>query len=561
MNRLTIFAGVLLLMAASGAPALPYTSKEDQPRRQHDQEPAPAPRTLGTGHAHCQSGLAAGFACNGIDQKSRVPMTDLGGQRGADIWGWVDPDTDREYALFTASNGTTFVEVTDPENPVIRGFLAPTTGPNQPWRDVKTFGYHAYVVADGVPDHGVQVFDLRRMRNGNANSRYEADFVYDGISDAHNIAVNEATGFAYPVGDRSTCRGGIVFLDLSDPAQPVDAGCYSGDGYTHDVQCAIYDGPDSDYSGREICVGSNEDTVTLVDVTDKASPVRIARIQHPNVGYVHQGWLTDNQRYFLLGDELDEIQFGNNTRTLIYDLADLDNPVFLDEYIAPTTSIDHNLYVLGNRAYLANYTSGLRVLSVEDIARGELREVAYFDTSAEKDGFTFEGAWSAYPYLPSGNILVSDREQGLFVLTMAEDHGGTDALAFDGRFSGHWFAPELQDQGITVVVGENSQGPYVFLIWFTYLGGEPFWLVGQASFESGDDRVVLPMLRLSGLDFLSADPGGAVRQNIGEMTLSLDGCDRLDAVYDFTGLDAGAVTFQRLATVEGRSCTEAAADH
>lgn len=533
---------------------------ENTAQRQHDQEPEPAPRTLGTGHAHCQSGLAAGFACNGIDQKARLPISQLGGQRGSDLWAWVEPESGREFALFTASNGTFFVEVTDPENPIRRGHLPATTGPDQPWRDVKTYGHHAYVVADGVPGHGVQVFDLNRMLDGNAASVYEADFVYDGISDAHNIAVNEATGFAYPVGDRSVCSGGIVFLDLSDPAEPAAAGCYSGDGYTHDVQCAVYTGPDPDYQNRELCIGSNEDTVTLVDVTDKTSPRLISRVAHPNVGYVHQGWLTGDQRYFLLGDELDEIEFGNNTRTLIYDLEDLDAPRFVDEYVAPTTSIDHNLYIRDNLAYMANYTSGLRVVSLQDIARGELREVAYFDTAAEADGFTFSGAWSAYPFLPSGNLLVADREQGLFVLA-ASGHGSDDGKpSLDGRFSGHWFVEEQDAQGATIIVGVNDDGPYIFMVWFTYLGGEPFWIVAQGSFATGDDHATLQTFRLSGLDFFDA-VGVAERSEIGEIEISITDCDELDVSYALGELGSGQVQMQRLASVEGRGCDAAGSGH
>jgi choice-of-anchor B domain-containing protein len=118
-----------------------------------------------------------------------------------------------------------------------------------------------------------------------------------------------------------------------------------------------------------------------------------------------------------MGDELDELNFGVPTRTHIFDVTDLDAPAYVSSYEGSTASIDHNLYVLGNRVFEANYTSGLRVLQFGDLAIGEISEVAFFDTYPGTDGASFNGAWSVYPYLPSGNILVSDTSNGLYVLS------------------------------------------------------------------------------------------------------------------------------------------------
>ena len=203
-----------------------------------------------------------------------------------------------------------------------------------------------------------------------------------------------------------------------DPLNPAFAGCFATDGYTHDAQCINYNGPDSAYQGHEICFNANEDTLTIVDVTDKNNPVQLARKSYAGVSYTHQGWITDDHAYFLLGDEGDEISSGHNTRTYIWDVSDLNFPFTLRRYTGPTPSIDHNLYIDNNRVYQANYRSGLRVLDITEIADSQPDEIAYFDTFPTNDAPNFNGAWSVYPYFDSGAIIVSDIERGLFVLKL-----------------------------------------------------------------------------------------------------------------------------------------------
>jgi choice-of-anchor B domain-containing protein len=164
-------------------------------------------------------------------------------------------------------------------------------------------------------------------------------------------------------------------------------------------------------------VSSNGIHVEIADVTDKSAPQTISVSTYPELGFVHQGWLTDDQRFLLIGDELDETSFNIPTRTHVFDLSDLDAPAYVYAYEGPTRSIDHNLYVLGNRVYEANYTSGLRVLEYGDLADQQMAEIAFFDTFPASDAITFDGAWSVYPYLPSGNLIVNDVSNGLFVLT------------------------------------------------------------------------------------------------------------------------------------------------
>ena len=282
---------------------------------------------------------------------------------------------------------------------------------------MKVYQDHVYIVADNAGAHGMQVFDLTRLRGLVAPQTFAADVVYGNFENAHNIAINEDTGFAYAVGT-NTCAGGLHFIDITTPNNPLFAGCHDLSD-THDTQCVVYQGPDSDHAGREICVSSNgRDGAEIVDVTDKFAPMRIWADVYPERGFAHQGWLTEDHRFFLLGDELDETSFNVPTRTHVFDVSDLDAPVYVFAYEAATASIDHNLYILGNRVFQANYTSGLRVLEFGDLANQELMEVAFFDTFPTSDAVDFSGAWSVYPYFPSGNIIVGDRTNGLFFLSL-----------------------------------------------------------------------------------------------------------------------------------------------
>lgn len=377
--------------------------------------PPPPPVGLSTGPNSCVGGMAGDFTCSGLSLRKRVPNDAMRGGDGNDIWGWADAQTGNEYALMGLTTGTAFVDVTDPDNPVFLGHLATNTV-ESPWRDIKVYMDHAFIVADGAGSHGMQVFDLTRLRGVASPQTFMADAIYSDFGNAHNVAINEATGYAYAVGT-NTCLEGLHMIDISTPNNPMFAGCLS-DADTHDTQCVVYQGPDMDYTGQEICFSSNGNHLGIANVTNKSAPVTLFSATYPDLGFAHQGWLTEDHRYFLLGDELDERNFNVPTRTLIFDLADLDAPAFVSAYESTTSSIDHNLYVLGNRVFQANYTSGVRVLEFADLSNSEIMETAFLDTMPSSDLAEFDGVWSVYPYLPSGNIIASDISNGLFILTL-----------------------------------------------------------------------------------------------------------------------------------------------
>ena len=367
------------------------------------------------------NGFADIYPCENIDLLHRVHIDQMGGgagDTGSDIWGWTDPLTNKEYALTAMSYGTTFVDISNPQDPIYLGKLQTASG-NSIWRDIKTYNNHAFIVSE-ASGHGMQIFDLTQLRDTtNIPVEYTATANYTEFTRAHNIVINEATGFAYAVGVRegtNTCSSGLHMINIQNPTSPVFAGCFSSDGYTHDAQCVAYIGPDNQHSGKEICFNSNEDTLTIVDVSDKNSPVQISRTGYDNSQYTHQGWLTEDQRYYLMNDELDEQNNGHNTKTYIWDLLDLELPQLIGFYNGPKPSIDHNLYIKDNFAYLTNYTSGLSIVDITDIGNANLVEVANFDGFPANDGASFSGAWSNYPYFESGTVIMSDFDGGLFIL-------------------------------------------------------------------------------------------------------------------------------------------------
>jgi len=365
--------------------------------------------------APCEEGFAGVYPCNDYDLVSRMSVAELGGSGSAnDIWGWTDLQDGKEYAIVGLTDGTAFVDISIPNSPVLLGNL-PTHTSNSPWRDVKVYSNHAFIVSE-AGGHGMQVFDLTRLRNVVAPPViFTNDAHYAGFGNAHNIVINEASGYAYGVGS-SANSGGLHFIDISNPTSPSIAGGFSADGYTHDAQVVNYIGPDGDHQGKEIAFASNEDTFTIIDVSDKTDPAQLSRTGYSNSAYTHQGWATEDHRYFLMNDELDEQGQGHNTRTRIWDIQDLDSPTLIGFYDGPTSAIDHNLYTKGDLAFESNYRAGLRVLDISDIANANLSEVGYFDVYPTNDNANFNGTWSNYPYFNSGNIIISSIEGGLFIV-------------------------------------------------------------------------------------------------------------------------------------------------
>ena len=313
------------------------------------------------------SGTDYEYSCLNYDLMGHITLEEMDAEAGNDCWGWTDSSTGREYAIMGVNNGTAFIDITDSTSPIYLGKL-PTATVISSWRDMKVYNDHVYIVSEAA-DHGLQVFNLTKLRGVESKQVFSADYVDKSFGNAHNIAINEDSGYAYIAG---AGLNGVYAFNLSNPLAPQLELEGSQFGYSHDAQIVIYNGPDQDYLGKEIYIGSNEDRVVFIDVSNKNEPQLISTFLYDHQ-YTHQSWLTDDHKYALLGDELDELdseyelKVDAKTRTIVIDLTDLDDPVLHHNHEAETKAIDHNGYVKGTEFFLASYTAGLRVLDVLNI--------------------------------------------------------------------------------------------------------------------------------------------------------------------------------------------------
>lgn len=405
----------------------------------------------------CQNGVAGDYTCDDLHLLSLLSLADLGvtepGVSGNDHWGWSDPLTDLQVVVFGLTNGTAFVDITDPENPILLGTLPSHDGVSN-WRDIKVFKNVAYIVADVPTNHGMQLFNLTQLRHvASPPVVFSETAHYDGFGPGHNLWINDDSGFLYAF-RTDTCNAGIHMLDINQPLTPVFAGCLlEADAPLSDGQCLIYEGPDADYLGRELCFVGSDDNVAIVDVTNKVTPTTVADFTYTGLQRAHQGSLTADHRYWLLSDTMDEMESGHPTRTHIFDLLDLDAPSVLGFHEHATSSRDHNLYVVGQNAIQANFKAGLRILDTGELPSTILNEVAFFDVDPSSDSVATSGAWTAYPWWRDETVSVSSTDGGLFML-------GRSLAVEAGTFLGG----DLADRGHSVVTDDAG---YIYVAGMT----------------------------------------------------------------------------------------------
>jgi choice-of-anchor B domain-containing protein len=415
-----------------------------------DPQGVPFPREIVQAQppAACSQGAAGQFPCWNIDFLSQVPLTSFSSQpaSAANLWGFVHECTtgNREYAVIGLSNGTAVVDVTDPATPVEVGTVQ---GVASSWREVKILqvetpgrdcdNAYAYLSTEGPG--GLQILDLSNLPNsvsqaGVLNDYRTSHTLYiSNVDYSTNKAIAGRTPFLYVAGSNVE-SGRYRIYDLTNPTSPRLVTVNPGNAaltesrgfYMHDStsllitdsrtsQCA------SGHNPCEVLVDFNEQSVDLWDVTDKASPVFLSRTVYQNARYTHSGWPTADQQFLIVHDELDEVQLpGLPTSIYTLDIRNLRNPVPTVSYTGTTTTTDHNGYTIGDRYYVAHYKRGLVIFDVGNPLA--LREVAYFDTFTFPGENTcgFNGSWGVYPFLPSGTLLVSNIEGGLFALRRNE---------------------------------------------------------------------------------------------------------------------------------------------
>ncbi len=340
----------------------------------------------------------AQFPSENVELLAHLNLGAFSASSGNDCWGYVSP-SGREYALMSLNNKLAFVEITDPRNPV---YFANVPHPSSTWGDVKVYRQTCYQVTE-TNGTGIQVIDLSDIDNHNVTLVR----TISAPDTNHNIAIDTASGFLYTCGSRGGAGTTVYFNLEPDPNNPQQVGVWTS-AYHHDSQIVTYtSGP---YAGRQILFGSSEGRgVDIVDVTNKSNPVLLSRTPYPNVSYCHQAW-TEDLQYLYVDDELDGIP-----RTSVFDITDLQNPVYMGDFTSGTLAIDHNLYVRDGYIFEANYRSGLRIFDANTDPVNP-PQIGWFDTYPENDGDGFDGAWSNYPFFPSGTVIISDINRGLFIV-------------------------------------------------------------------------------------------------------------------------------------------------
>ncbi|KAG6006954.1 hypothetical protein E4U21_006573 [Claviceps maximensis] len=395
------------------------------------------------GNVKCENGKAGEYSCENIDVVGSITHEATGStsREGNDIWGWTS-ENGREFAIVGQTDGTAFVEITASGHLKYRGRL-PTQTDVAIWRDIKVIGHHAYISSESHM-HGMQVFDLHKLLHVGEEPRVfdihsDLTALFTDVGPAHNVIANPETDTIFlSGGNNATCEDlnqGLMIIDVKDPSKPTLQGCFGEGDYVHDARCVTYRGPDTRFNGREICLTYNIHSFMVYDVTDRKDPRILSTNYYDGIdgkgAYTHQGWELDmNWRYMLMDDEQDEAVRSERkqlddlqTRTYIWDISSLTNPVMTGIYKSPVDAIDHNLYIKNHTAYMANYASGLRVvdaLSILDDPTGKgMREVAHFDCWPGDDDepeVAFYGAWSSYIWFPSGTVVLNCIETGMFAL-------------------------------------------------------------------------------------------------------------------------------------------------
>lgn len=400
----------------------------------------------------CEDNLAGAFPCNQISLLAHVPRSALptSSSTANDIWGHVDLNTMKEYALIGLRRGIAVVDVSEPTQPIVVGSVS---GNSTTWRDIKVYQFYsntlnkwqafAYATADSSSE-GLTIIDLNSLETGvtlvnrQLNDPSAHNIYISGVDYSLNIANTSKQPRVHILGAQS--RGGsLKSYSLENPRSLINTynllGASRAD-YTHDASSllindirATRDCINGDENGCLVMLDFNENSLRLWDHTLETSSSELSESFYPNTSYAHSGWWTEDKQFVLLHDELDERDFSLPTTVHIFDISDLSNPVLAGTWKGPTGAIDHNGFVLGNKYYMSNYERGLTVLDISTPSAPQ--EIVYFDTFPSSDNTSFNGAWGVYPYLPSGSLLVSDIQGGLYILKDETDSADKANISFE----------------------------------------------------------------------------------------------------------------------------------
>ncbi|MCH7893678.1 MAG: choice-of-anchor B family protein [Proteobacteria bacterium] len=453
--------------------------------------------------AVCINGFANGLPCSNVNVLSHIALDEFSSKpnRANDIWGFYDLNTEREYALIGLENGVAIVDVTNPSSPVEIDTVA---GASSTWRDIKVYQFFdetsqrfhafAYVTTDNS-NIGLRLIDLSGLPHAVSGSvtvspELSAHNVYiTNLDYTTNSVVDGVPPILYTAGSNLS-NGRIRAYALDVPTVLTLAADAPIGGSSHDLSSVtIRDGRINQCpSATTYCVlliDANEDDLQIWDATNPANPVRLSLTSYANLGFAHSAWFTRDGNFAFVQDELDELDFGSNTRLRIFDMSNLAQPVLAGTWTGTEAAIDHNGFVRGNRYYMANYTRGLTILDISNPVQPV--ESGFLDTFAANNFANFAGAWGVYPYLPSGNLLLSDINSGLFVLqdrTLDSAQGTFSITATGGASEGNTLQLTVSRSGSSsgaVSVAWDTQPGSASILDFVSATGVLSWADGDAT--------------------------------------------------------------------------------
>ncbi|WP_068545029.1 choice-of-anchor B family protein [Thalassotalea crassostreae] len=400
----------------------------------------------------CTNNYAGDHPCKNIDLLAHIPLSSFSTNpaEANDIWGHFDLNDQREYAIIGLSNGIGFVDISKPSEPRVVDTIA---SQQTIWRDIKVYQFfdaqlnrwrsYAYITADNA-SVGLLIVDLSGLPEtvsviAQDKTDLSAHNIYlSNVDYSTGVSITNMKPYLHIAGSDKD-GGGFNTYSLEDPENLVSVYKPSPNRnqYSHDVSSMTIEDQRKDsqcVNGTDHCevmFDFNENDFQLWDKTENSSPEKLSTTSYQNASYVHSGWYTEDKMLMLVHDELDEQEKGLNTTLRLFDITDLTKPNLLSTWTGTSRAIDHNGYVRGNRYYMSNYERGVTVLDISDPTLP--REIGFFDTYPISDKSAFHGAWGVYPFLPSGNIIVSDINSGLYVLqdnTLDSEQG---SFAFDAR--------------------------------------------------------------------------------------------------------------------------------
>ncbi|GAA2518137.1 choice-of-anchor B family protein [Pilimelia columellifera] len=416
-----LVASAFALVALTGPPAVAHDPNSPEGQAEQAELLREYIPTWKTGERisgqpkQCVNGKVDKYPCQNVDLLSFLPQAELGGGGSSSMWYWNDAETNNEYILYCRSNGMSFINVTDPVNPRYLGNLPAANGTNATWCDVRTYKNFAYIGKDAV-NHGIQVFDLHKLRGLSAPQTFTADAHFSGLTNSHTLWINEKTGFLY-VSGANTCKKGLTIYDIKSPLQLKHAACYDKEVYSHEAVVVNYDGPDTRFTGREIAFNytGQGKKFQILDVTDKANIKVLSTATYNGASYVHQGYHTKDFKYLIQNDET--IPTAGGSPNFVWNIEKLDNAKLVGRDNATRGEfISHNGYTVGDKHYQAAYKGGLRIIDTAKVGQAKLDEVGYFDTDPASNASGFSATWMAIPYLKNGVVAVQSMGVGLYLV-------------------------------------------------------------------------------------------------------------------------------------------------